>query len=130
MEYKTLPVNFLYRLYLYLNTLCIIFEEEEGSTNMTSMASTQYNLDQRKFDKPHMPAPTIISQAPACTPNAALNPVTRPAPNTTRSPHSGCTHWNPKNYLLLLKRFSLWQCIPPYLTTGKMIPVMNNRSVV
>ena len=59
-EYEILPMHFLLRLTLNLNTWCISVEEESRDIDHPIISSLRVKLDRRTLDQPHMPPPETL----------------------------------------------------------------------
>ena len=55
-----LPMNFLRRLTLDLNTWCISVEEEAGYIIITRISDAFFDIDRGDLDIIHMPLPAIL----------------------------------------------------------------------
>ena len=97
-EYEILPMHFLRRLILNLNTWYISVEEEAGEIYPPSMYELCFEIDRHMIERPHMPSPEALHPGmPASRPdtNQAPSAVTEKQTTKPRALRGGRSRWTP-----------------------------------
>ena len=107
-EYKMLPIHFLRRLSLEINTSYINVEGNSGDIYLPSMSVILFELNCHKFDKPQMPVTKTPSLEPSCAILSSTTPMPTSVPNPSITLCVSLTRWMNIDNLLLPNKVGLW----------------------